>query len=57
MNEKPTPRRGAKRETPTQKADRVKHDKSEAVAKRAVPVRKKEIVDARARQRARDRAG
>jgi hypothetical protein len=57
MSEKPAPRRRAKRKAPNQKADRVKNDESETLTKRAVSVRKTEPVDARARQRARDRAG
>jgi hypothetical protein len=57
MNEKPAPRRRAKREEPTQKADRVENDETETLTKRAVSVRKKETIDPRARQRARDRAG
>jgi hypothetical protein len=55
MTEKPAPSR-AKRKVP-KKADRVENDKSETLTKRAVSVRKTEPVDARARQRARDRAG
>lgn len=55
MTEKPAPRH-VKRKAP-KKADRVEKGKSEALNKRAVTVRKPEPVDARARQRARDRAG
>jgi hypothetical protein len=57
MSEKPAPRRRAKTKTPKQKADRVEKGKSETLTKRSGSVRKTEPVDARARQRARDRAG
>src|ERR1039457_2589227 len=57
MTEKPTQQRRAKRKAPTQKADRVENDAPKTLTKRTPAARKPEPVDARARQRARDRAG
>ncbi len=57
MNEKPPRRARAKRGKRAETDDRVEYDKFDTLTKPLVSVPKKEIDQARARQRARDRAG